>query len=112
MTPIADPTTQAAGRSENGPPIRSAIGPGAHDSKAVRGPKSHRRPAKHAKTPDIDLGGSGVGVAGQALYVFERRIQELPEAERKALKRRAQSRLGLWTPSQLPERDRDSGLSR
>ena len=62
--------------------------------------------------PDIDLGGSGVGVAGQVLHVFERRIQELPEAERKSLNRRAQSRLGLRTPSRSPDRGRDSGPGR
>ena len=38
---------------------------------------------------------------------LERRIQELPEAERKALNRRAQSRLGLRPPSRLPDRGRD-----
>ncbi len=45
---------------------------------------------------------------------LERRIQELPETERNALNRRAQSRSGLRRsgPSRLPERDRDYGPSR
>jgi len=50
--------------------------------------------------------------ADRAKADLERRIRELPEAERKALNRRAQSRQGLRTPSRLPERDRDSGPSR
>ena len=37
--------------------------------------------------------------ADRAKARLERRIQELPEAERKALNRRAQSRVGLRTPS-------------
>ena len=50
--------------------------------------------------------------ADRAKARLERRIQELPEAGRKPLNRRAQSRLGLRTPIRSPERGRDSGPSR
>ena len=52
--------------------------------------------------------------ADQAKADLERRIQELPKAERNALTRRSQSRLGLRTPSRSPDRgyDSDSGPSR
>ena len=50
--------------------------------------------------------------ADKAKADLERRIRELPEAERNALNRRAQSRPWLRTPSRLPERGRDSGPSR
>ena len=43
---------------------------------------------------------------------LEQRIQELPEAEREALNRRAQSMTGLKKPSQSPELGRGSGRSR
>ena len=72
----------------------------------------HDIPRNAPSPPDIDLGGSGVGVAGQVLHVFERRIQERPEAERKAQNRRAQSRPALRTPSRSLNRGRDSGPSR
>ena len=49
---------------------------------------------------------------GQVFHVVERSIHELSEAERKALKRQARSRLGLRKPSRLPERGRDYDQSR
>lgn len=50
--------------------------------------------------------------ADKAKADLERGIQEIPESERNALNRRAQSRLGLRTPSRLLDRGRDSGPSR
>ncbi len=50
--------------------------------------------------------------ADRAKARLEQRIQELPEAQPKALNRRAQSRVGLRTPSRLPERGRNYGPSR
>lgn len=61
--------------------------------------------------PDIDLGGSEDGMAGRVLRIFERRIQELPEAERDALNRRAQSQMGLRIPNRPADRGRDYGAS-